>query len=118
MEIYLTGTKPIFEEITESIRLYVERGILKPGEHLPSVRELALSLAVNPNTVMRSYQVLTDEGILVSIPKKGIYVAGKTVEEKEEDVLSQRLKSIIQEGFSISDIEKALQEIKEEAIND
>lgn len=109
MEIYLTGTKPIFEEITESIRLYVERGILKPGERLPSVRELALSLAVNPNTVMRAYQVLTEEGVVVSVPKKGLYVAGEHV--NIEDGLTFHLKAILQEGYSLSDIEKALQEI-------
>lgn len=114
MEIYLTGTKPIFEEITDSMRLYVKRGILKPGERLPSVRELALSLAVNPNTVMRAYQVLTDEGILVSIPKKGLYVAEDVAEKKLDDILSLRLKALLKEGYSVSDIENALKELKEE----
>ena len=75
MQIHFTGTKPIFEEIVDQIKLYIEMGILKPQEKLPSVRELALSLTINPNTVMRAYLALTDLGYLVSLPKKGIYVA-------------------------------------------
>lgn len=118
MEIYLTGNKPIFEEIIDSMRLYIKHGILKQGERLPSVRELALSLAVNPNTVMRAYQILTDEGLLVSIPKKGLYVAGDVKEEEPSKLVLLRLKEILKEGYKISDIEKALKQLKEEKAHD
>jgi len=116
MQIYLTGTKPIFEEIRDSMRLYIDRGVLKPGERVPSVRELAIDLSVNPNTVMRAYQVLTDEGLLVAIPKKGLYVANRANQgQKEKQIkLQATLSKLIEEGYTHEEIKEALKTIKEE----
>ena len=118
MQIHFTGTKPIFEEIVEQIKLYIDMGILKPQEKLPSVRELALSLTINPNTVMRAYLALTDMGYLVSLPKKGIYVAPKENRKKEEEVdllssyVEKTLTELLASGIGISEIEDALQKLK------
>ena len=115
MQIFLTGKKPIFEEIVDSLHLYIKSGLLKPGERLPSVRDLAISLAINPNTVMRAYQVLTDEGLLVTIPKKGLYVAGSSEEKATDNKLISALKAIIDEGYCVSEIQEALATLKEES---
>ena len=113
MQIHFTGQKPIFEEIVEQITFYIQKGVLKPHEKLPSVRELALSLAINPNTVMRAYLALTEKGLLVSLPKKGIYVAGE--EEKGPSPDAQKtLEGLIAGGVSLSDIEEALKKLKGE----
>ncbi|MBR6225988.1 MAG: GntR family transcriptional regulator [Bacilli bacterium] len=118
MQIHFTGTKPIFEEIVEQIKLYIDMGILKPQDKLPSVRELALSLTINPNTVMRAYLALTDMGYLVSLPKKGIYVAPKENRKKEEEVdllssyVEKTLTELLASGIGISQIEDALQKLK------
>mgnify|MGYP003326194496 CR=1 FL=1 len=115
MQIYLTGTKPIFEEIRDSMRIYIDRGVLKPGERVPSVRELAISLSVNPNTVMRAYQVLTDEGLLIAIPKKGLYVAEKKkAVDSRESKLRNVLTNLINEGYTHEEIKNTLNAIKEE----
>ena len=117
MQIHFTGTKPIFEEIVEQIKLYIEMGILKPHEKLPSVRELALSLTINPNTVMRAYLALTDMGYLVSLPKKGIYVAGKENWKKEVELPSyveKTLNDLLASGISIPQIEFAIEKLKKE----
>ena len=93
-------------------------GILKPQEKLPSVRELALSLTINPNTVMRAYLALTDMGYLVTLPKKGIYVAPKENRKKEEEVdllssyVEKTLTDLLASGIGISQIEDALQKLK------
>lgn len=114
MQIYFTGTKPIFEEIVEQISLYIEKGIMKPGDKLPSVRELAVSLAINPNTVMRAYLALTEKGLLVSLPKKGIYVAGEEGEEKRSTTfVKETLERLLAAGYTVSDIEETLNQIKE-----
>ena len=124
MQIHFTGTKPIFEEIVDQIKLYIEMGILKPQEKLPSVRELALSLTINPNTVMRAYLALTDMGYLVSLPKKGIYVAPEENRKKEEEVdllssyVEKTLTELLASGIGISQIEDALQKLKKEKSND
>ena len=54
MEIHLTGKKSIYEEIMETVGRYISLGVLKDGDRLPSVRNLALKLGVNPNTVARA----------------------------------------------------------------
>ena len=115
MQIHFTGTKPIFEEIVDQIKLYIDMGVLKPQEKLPSVRELALSLTINPNTVMRAYLALTDMGYLVSLPKKGIYVAEESGWKKAVDVPSgaeRALADLLAKGISISEIEDALTKLK------
>lgn len=48
---------------------------MQPGEKLPSVRELAVSLAINPNTIQRAYHELESEGYIVSVPGKGSFCA-------------------------------------------
>ena len=122
MQIHFTGTKPIFEEIVDQVKLYIEMGILKPQEKLPSVRELALSLTINPNTVMRAYLALTDLGYLVSLPKKGIYVAEEKDWKKEKveprSYVEEALTELLSSGVSISQIEDAITKLKKEKSND
>lgn len=118
MQIHFTGTKPIFEEIVDQIKLYIEMGILKPQEKLPSVRELALSLTINPNTVMRAYLALTDMGYLVTLPKKGIYVAEEKSWRKEKvelpSYVEKALIDLLASGISIDQIETAIEKLKKE----
>lgn len=118
MQIHFTGTKPIFEEIVDQIKLYIEMGILKPQEKLPSVRELALSLTINPNTVMRAFLALTDMGYLVTLPKKGIYVAEEKSWRKEKvelpSYVEKALTDLLASGISIDQIETAIEKLKKE----
>ncbi len=66
---------PIHEQITNGIKELVISGVLSPDEKLPSVRELSVSLTVNPNTVQRAYKTLENDGIIYSIMGKGNFVA-------------------------------------------
>lgn len=67
--------KPLHEQITQGIKDLIICGVLAPGDQLPSVRELSVSLTVNPNTVQRSYKSLETEGVIYSIRGKGNFVA-------------------------------------------
>ena len=67
--------KPLHEQITQGIKELVMCGALPPDEQLPSVRELSVSLTVNPNTVQRAYRTLETEGVIYSIRGKGNFVA-------------------------------------------
>src|SRR5438067_12695271 len=66
---------PIYQQLTQQVREAVARGELRPEERLPSVRQLSSELLVNPNTVARAYTELERDGILVTRPGLGVYVA-------------------------------------------
>ena len=74
--------RPFYEQVKEDLRRLVVSGVLRPGDKLPSVRELAGQLAINPNTIQRAYRELEAEGYIVSVPGKGSFAAER---EDEND---------------------------------
>lgn len=64
----------IYQQIVEQVRILVARGELADGDRLPSVRELALELRINPNTVAQAYRELEREGWVVSQQGRGVFV--------------------------------------------
>ena len=68
-------SRPIYEQIMDELRKMIISGVFAPDEKLPSVRELAVSLTINPNTIQRAYRELEQEGYIVSVPGKGSFVA-------------------------------------------
>ena len=77
--------RPIYTQITEGFRIQILKGLMKPGEKLPSVRELAASLAINPNTIQRAYRQLEIEGWIATIPGKGCFVCSSH-EGREKEI--------------------------------
>ena len=69
-------TRPIYSQIVDGFREQITAGVLLPGEKLPSVRDLATELAINPNTIQRAYRQLETEGWISSIQGKGCFVTG------------------------------------------
>ena len=67
-------TRPIYEQVRDGLRRLLLTGILRPGDKLPSVRSLAVDLAINPNTIQRAYGELEAEGYIVSVAGKGTFV--------------------------------------------
>jgi len=79
--------RPIYSQIAEGFRAQITAGILRPDERLPSVRELAVELSINPNTIQRAYRLLEAEGWIATVPGKGCFVCGLrsyTDAEKQE----------------------------------
>ena len=68
--------RPIYSQITDGFREQIVAGILQSGDKLPSVRELASQLAINPNTIQRAYRELEMQGWIASVPGKGCFVCG------------------------------------------
>ena len=105
---------PIYEQIIEEIERYVALGILKPEEQLPSVRELATELGINPNTVKKAYTELERKGVTITLSTKGTYIAYNTekiVEEKIEEKIKEirkLVKDIEQMGLSEEEIKKRI----------
>ncbi len=65
----------LFLAIGENIKKRIATGALKEGDKLPSCREMAEALGVNPNTVQRAYTQLEEEGVVFTIAKKGVFVS-------------------------------------------
>jgi len=88
--------RPIYEQIIDNIKEQVIKGILKPGDQLPSVRQLASMLTVNANTVMKAYGELERQEVIETIRGKGAFIAmtsNKGVTEKQLVELRTTLKT-------------------------
>lgn len=83
-----SGT-PIYRQIVDQVRQAVASGVLRAGERLPSVREMAVDLAVNPNTIAKAYQELERDGVIATPRGKGSFVADKPPDLDEAERLQQ-----------------------------
>ena len=81
--------RPIYEQVKDGLRRLVVTGALSPGDKLPSVRSMASSLAINPNTIQRAYEALESEGYLYTVAGKGSFAAegGRGNAERRERLL-------------------------------
>jgi len=84
-EIQPNHPAPIWRQIEEGMRRMISLGMLVPGATVPSVRELAQQLRVNPNTVARAYQRLTDAGVLTVRRGEGTFVADAPSQLKKSE---------------------------------
>jgi len=83
--------RPIYEQVKDGLRHLVVTGAILPGDKLPSVRALASSLAINPNTIQRAYEALEGEGYLYSVAGKGSFAAEQqNVDEHRRTILLSR----------------------------
>lgn len=76
--------RPIYTQISDGFREQILSGILQQGDKLPSVRDLATQLTINPNTIQRSYRELEVQGWIVSVPGKGCFVSGIPLEQQTQ----------------------------------
>ena len=108
---------PIYRQIIEQIRRSVAAGLLAPGDQLPSVRDLASQLLVNPNTVARVYRDLERDGLLETRRGQGTYIAaGATalIESERRRLIADQLEAVARDirAFGISE-EAAVQMLRE-----
>ena len=75
-------SRPIYEQVKDSIRRAIITGVMKTDDKIPSVRETAGELAINPNTIQKAYRELESDGYIYSVPGKGNFV-GECYEAKE-----------------------------------
>ena len=82
--------RPIYEQVKDGLRRLMVTGVIQEGEKLPSVRTMAGTLAINPNTIQRAYEALESEGYVYSVPGKGSFAAPNTgVDEGRRSELLQ-----------------------------
>ena len=110
---------PIFRQIVQQIKTAVAMGRLQPEEPLPSVRQLAVELAVNPNTVARAYLDLEIEGVIYKRQGAGTFVSGQGVEMSKQErrrVLSELFERALVEGVNLGMEERELRETFERVL--
>ena len=81
--------RPIYSQIVDGYRAQILSGVLPAGEKLPSVRELAAELTINPNTIQRAYRELEAAGWIVTVPGKGCFVCGLPQDAAAEPILEE-----------------------------
>lgn len=114
--------RPIYEQVKDGLRRLVVTGAILPGDKLPSVRSLASSLAINPNTIQRAYEALEGEGYLYSVAGKGSFAAEqKNVDEGRRAKLLSRFDEAAAElmflGMTVSELAERLNRKKNEEEN-
>jgi GntR family transcriptional regulator len=91
----------VYEQIVRQVKFAVARKAVNPGEMIPSVRELARELAVNPNTVARAYRQLQTDGVLISVRGTGLEVAARARDRcrrETVDLIRARLRQVLTEA--------------------
>ena len=74
---------PFYRQIIERVRFAIASGELKPGEQVPTVRQLAVDLSINPNTVVRAYGVLEHKGLISSKTGSGTFVTDPGLRDRD-----------------------------------
>lgn len=108
--IDLLSRIPVYEQIINQVENYVSKGILGPGDKIPSVRNLSVKLSVNPNTIQKAFSELDSRGIIYSVPGRGCFITDNaltTVNAKKREKLTD-LRELIKElktaGIEINEI--------------
>ncbi len=103
LSINYKDPRPIYEQIRDALRQLILSGAIGPGEKLPSVRELAASLAINPNTIQRAYRELEHLGLIYTQPGKGAFAArDKAAVQRRKEELLEQLERIARELKTLS----------------
>ena len=93
---------PIYQQIVEQVKRSTALGVLQPGEQLPTVKQLALDLTINPNTVARAYRDLERDGVIETAPGRGSFVKGdgaaSSVKSAATDVTRRSLEASVREA--------------------
>lgn len=108
--------RPIYEQIIDRFQTLIINGGLEPNMQLPSVRSLAIDLAINANTIQRAYSELEREGYIYSVKGRGNFVRDdKSLVQKQQNKLLNDLKQQLQAcktfGISQEEIQTCIEEI-------
>lgn len=106
-------SRPLYEQISNKIGVLILHGVFEADSQLPSVRNLAIELAINPNTIQKAYADLERKGYIYSVKGKGNFVSdtAKIQEEKKLDII-EKIKELIKEanelGIGIEEMQSVL----------
>lgn len=102
-------TRPIYEQIVERYKVLILKGAVQLDEQLPSVRNLAMELSINPNTIQKAYAELERQGFIYVIKGRGNFVSGDSglVERRKRECIEQILalvREVLEIGMSKTEL--------------
>lgn len=123
LQLNYRDAKPIYEQIKDGIRKLLLSEAIAADEKLPSVRELASSLAINPNTIQRAYRELETEGYVYTVKGKGTFAAAtQLIEDCRQEELMGEFDEVVRELFlrnvTRNTLELRMEELEKEGQND
>ena len=110
--------RPIYAQLISGFQEQIKSGILRSGDKLPSVRELAGQLAINPNTIQRAYRELEQGGWIATVAGKGCFVCEVPRTEENNDLLARfdsAVEALLDSGMTREELVKRLQGGNEDA---
>src|SRR6516164_3371924 len=117
IELRPTDERPIYTQIMDQVKFAIAARVVRPGDLVPSVRELSKRLVVNPNTVARAYRELQGQGLLEGVRGTGLEVTAEAPArcgEERRAIVRQRLRSAIEDALrselAPAEIEEILRE--------
>lgn len=108
---------PVYEQIVKQTEKFIQTGILKPGDKIPSVRNLSIELSVNPNTIQKSIVELDRRGLIFSVPGKGCYVSEEArtalsaVKRKEMAEIKDKINELALAGVTKKELLELIEEV-------
>ena len=107
--------RPIYAQIIDGLKEQISTGVLLPGEKLPSVRELASQLTINPNTIQRSYRQLEVEGWIATVPGKGCFVCSIPTGDPKQELrllkqFDEAAAKLLLLGYTAGELQKRLED--------
>src|SRR6202142_455763 len=118
LKLDLRSGVPVYRQIIDQVLGGISAGGLKPGDQLPTVRQLAVDLAINPNTVVRAYRELEIRGVLATQQGTGTFIAQREVQQDKIE-RRRRLAQLVSEfvaragsaGFTVDELKELLNDL-------
>lgn len=112
--------QPLYEQLVEQLRKQLFLGVVEAGQSLPSVRQLATELGINPNTIQKAYRRMEAEGMIISVPGKGSFIgddlADMLKKQRDEQLQKtrQQIRTCREMGLDKETIDRLIDEAYEE----
>lgn len=110
-------TRSIYEQIVDKFKMLILRGVLQADEQMPSVRNLAMELSINPNTIQKAYAELERQGFIYAVKGRGNFVSGdgKLVEERKCECIQKILelaKEVLEIGMTKIELIREIEQLQ------
>lgn len=107
--IDVKDSRPLYEQLVEKFKMLILKGVIAPDEKIPSVRNLAVDLSINPNTIQRAYAELERQGYIYTVKGKGNFAMGgdKLLQQYKEEILEQ-MKEVYLTAMSVGMTEEEI----------